>query len=115
MVGAAADDARAEPLKLRAGRGGIGLAVDDPGPVGREEFAKIVHGLATNAGAAVRQLVGPGPHLEIFFGIDRRTGLEQGYAETAFGQDFGRHTAASAGSNDAYIVSFWRPSDLRHR
>src|ERR1700676_2420318 len=77
VIGAAADDARTEPLKVSAWCGSVGLAVDVPCAVGREEFTEIFAGVAADAGATMRQIVGPHQHFEIFFGIYWRTGFQQ--------------------------------------
>src|SRR5437667_4615821 len=69
VVGAPADDARTKPLEIRTRRRSIRLAINLPGPVGREELAKIFAGVAAHARAAVRRFVRPHEHLEIFFGI----------------------------------------------
>ena len=114
MIGAAADDARAEPLEIRAGGGNVGLAVNGPSAVGSEEFAKVFAGRAADACAAVRQLVGPRPHLEIFFGIEIRAGFEQSAVEAAFGENVCGHAAAGAGANDANVVLLGGTNDLWH-
>src|SRR5882724_4246586 len=90
------------------------LAINLPGPVGGEEFAKVFAGAATDAGAAMRQLVGPGPHFEIFFGIDVGAGFEQSAAEAALGEDLCGHSAAGAGADDADVVLLRRTRYLSH-
>src|SRR5262249_31683185 len=70
VVGAATDNARAEPFELRTGSGSVRLALDLPGTVGCEKFAEVSTRLPADAGAAMRKLVRPREHLEVFFGID---------------------------------------------
>ena len=60
------------------------------------------------------QVVRPRHHLEVFLGIERRAGLEQRNVQAAFGENFGRHAAACARPNDAYIIGLRRTDDLRH-
>src|SRR2546430_11135987 len=114
MIGTATDDARAEPLEICARRRGIGLAINLPGPVGREELAEILPRCSAHAGAAVRQFVRPHEHLEAFFGSDVRPGFQQGAVQAALGENLRRHASAGAGADDAYIVRFWRPDHLGH-
>ena len=79
VIGAAADDARAEPLEIGAGRGGVGLAVNVPGAVGREEFAEIF-GLAWPPTPTPRcgSSYGHVNILKSFSGLTLRAGFEHG-------------------------------------
>ena len=114
MIGAATDDARAEPLKIGAGSRSVRLAFDVPGTVGREEFAEILFGVTANAGPAMRQVVRPQEHLEVFFGVNLRPGLEHDAVEAAFGEHLRGRTSASAGANDADVVLLGSADYLEH-
>src|SRR6266481_7581744 len=114
MIRAPAHDARAEPLKIRAGRRSVRLAGDVPRPVGRQKLAEIFESGPAHARAAMRKVVRPHEHLEIFFGIDLRTSLQQRDAQAAFGENLRRHAAARAGANYTDIISFRRTRDLCH-
>jgi len=104
VIGATADDARTKPLKIGTGSGGIGLTVDLPGAIGREELTEILAGVAADAGTTVREFVGPHKHLEIFLGGNVGSGFEEDAVEAAVGEDFRGHAAARAGTNDADII-----------
>src|ERR1700730_4176619 len=114
VIGAATNDARTKPLEVRAWRGSIGLAVDDPCAVGRKKFAKIFARVTANARATMRQFVRPHQHFEIFLGVYRRPGFQQDNIQATFGENFGGHAAACAGAHDTYVIGFWRTNNLRH-
>jgi hypothetical protein len=115
VIGTAANDARTEPLKIGAGRGSIRFAFDLPRAIGRQKLAKVRGGVATDAGAAMRKVVGPQEHLEIFFRVDLRAGLQQRHGEAAFGENFRGHSAAGSGADDDDVVGFGSLRDLSHR
>src|SRR4029077_18722841 len=55
VIGAAADDTRAEPREIGAGSGSVGLAGNFPGAVGSEKLAEIVAGVGAHSPAPSRQ------------------------------------------------------------
>ena len=114
MIGSAADDAGAKPLKIVAGSGGIRLALNVPCAIGRKKFTEIFRGMAANTCTAVRQVVGPHEHLEIFFRVNVGPSLEHGAVEAALGEDFCSDPSTGTGANDADIVLFGRTGYLSH-
>ena len=67
-----------------------------PGAVGSKELAEVFGLLSGDAHTAMRQVVGPGKHLVVFFGVNLRAGFEHGDIEAALGEDFGGHATAGA-------------------
>src|ERR1700759_3575853 len=114
MIGAAADDARTEPLETVARSGGVGFAFDVPRAVGSQEFSEVFTGAAANACAAMWQIVGPRQHFEVFFGIYWRAGFEERDAQSAFGENFRGHAAAGAGTDNHNVVAFGSALHLSH-
>ncbi len=113
VVGASADDARAEPLKPGAGSGDVRLALDLPGAVGSEEFVfEAFAGAAADTGAAMRQVVRPHVFLVIALGNHGRPGLEQRDAQSALGKHFRGGASGGAGADDANVESFGRAPNL---
>ncbi len=116
MIGAAANDAGAEPVELRPRRRGVGFAFDFPGAVGRHELvAQFVPELTADADAAMGQLIGPNVFFEILFRIQRRARLQHDHAEAAFSQHFRGRATCRARSNDADVVNLGRTNYLGHQ
>ena len=109
VIGAAANDARAEPAELRSGSGVVGLAFDFPRAVGRKEFVSdTLADTASDASAAMGQFVGPDVLLVIVLGIHGRAGLQQCDTQAAFSQHFGGSASGSARTDDADVISLGR-------
>src|SRR5260370_336827 len=92
--------------EMRAGSGNIRFAFDGPSAIRGQEFAESFARGSANAGAAMRQFVRPGKHLEIFFGIKIGPGFEQNAVEAPLGKNLRGDTTAGAGTDDANVVLF---------
>src|SRR5260370_34485328 len=115
MIGAAADDARAEPLDTRAGSRSVRLALNLPRAIRRQEFAEIFARMSSYARAAMRRFVRPHQHLEIFLGIYVRSGFQQRAVQAAFGENLRGHAPAGSGADNANVILFWRTVTFRLR
>ena len=90
VIGASADNARAEPAESRARSGDVRFAFDFPSAVGREEFVfQAALRAAADTRAAMRQVVRPDVFFVVSFGNHRRPGLEQRDTQAALGKYFG--------------------------
>ena len=107
VVGASADDARAEPAELGTGSGNVRFAFDIPRAVGGEEFVfEALARAASDPSAAMRQIVRPDVLLVVSFRNQRRPGLEQSDTQPALGEHLGRGASRGAGADDANVVGF---------
>src|SRR5262249_9173431 len=93
---------------------GVRLTLDFPGTIGREELAEVLHCLATNAGAAMWQLVRPDVLFKVSYRIQRAPRFQHDHAESTLCENFRGRAAARAGADDADVVSFRGTDDLRH-
>src|ERR1700722_16599780 len=117
MVGAAAQNARAEPFPLLPRRHRIRFAGNVPVAVRRAEVAPLlaseIH-VGMRARAAMVHLVWPDVLLEIFFGGEHRPGFQQSHADASLSQDFHGCTAACARTDYDYVEYLGRTGNLQH-
>ncbi len=113
VIGPSADDARAEPPKSGSRSGNVGFTFNLPRPIRSHKFVCQSSLRATaDPCSAMRQVVRPDVLFIVSFRNNRRTGLEQRYAQTAFGQHFGRGAPRGARADDADVIGFGRSLDL---
>src|ERR1051326_8859219 len=105
---------RTKPLKICTFGGSVWFALDLPCTVWSEKFTKILARPPANSGTAMWQLIGPHQHLEIFFRVNLWSGFEHHNVQAAFGQNFRRHSPASARADDADIEGLRRTNNLSH-
>ena len=110
VVGASADDARAEPHELGALADGVGLAFEVPVAAGGGKEAEGLSlaevGLAAFLGAAMAEIVGPLVLQEFARGHDFGARFDQGDLHALGGEDAGGGAASGAGSDDDRVEYF---------
>ena len=91
----------------------VGLALDLPRTIGREEFViESLARVAADSGAAMRQLVRPDMLFVIARGNEWRAGFQQRDAQSAFAEHLGSGASRRSRANDADIIGFWRTPNL---
>ena len=116
VVGAAADDARAEPAEVAARRHRIRLVGEVRGEAGVEVERRALAGrveLGHLAGAAMPDARRRLQHLEVAH-ADHRAGLHQEHLHAEVGQHLGDGAAAGPGADDHDVVDGRTRCDLRH-
>src|SRR5579864_9646595 len=103
MIGAASDNSRTEPAEARSHSHRVGLALNVPETVRREELAEVLHGLAANARATMGQLIRPDVLFEIFGRIQRATSFKHDNAQPAFGENFRGRDRKSTRLNSSHM------------
>ena len=115
VIGASANDARTKPAEFGSRRGGIRFAVNFPETVRRQKFVvQSCRVLASDAYAAMRQVVWPQVFLVILFRIqaaDQLPALPRSARPRSAPWQLCRHLHRS---NDADVVLLGRSNYLRH-
>ena len=118
MVGAASENARAEPLELAAFAHSVRFAIEFPtAACGGEKSERLALAEILRAaflGAAMVVVVG---HFVLFeFGrdVEHRTGFEQCDSESFLSEDLDGGATARAGTDDNRVVDFLGILILRH-
>ncbi len=116
VIGASAEDARAEPREVAARRDGVRLARElraaIGGAVGEAGWPAGV-GLALRPGAAMWHVVRPHVLLEVA-DVEHRARLHEQHGYAEIGEDFGNGTAAGSRANDDDVVNRRGRCVLRH-
>ena len=114
VVRASAEDPRAEPREVAAGRDGVRFAVELRAAVRRavrEAGPAARVGLALRARAAMRHVIGQHVLLEVRH-VQHRPCFEEEHRDAEIGEHLGGGAAARAGSDDHDVMN--RVRSLRH-